>query len=393
MTDVKPELPDPPACPLLGLVADPATHFSFPHAGHRCRATRTPSTIALPHQTRYCLAAEFERCDRYPARAGRQTDDAVPAASAAGVTGTLAALDAAAQDADTPASASTAFPRTPDWPPAAPVSHVTPPVDVTEPPPDSPEAPGDEVPPGTAAESDDIPAAADQGPARRDGTTAPELGLTAADAASSNPDGAPDAPAPRASWTLYPPSPDSGGTVRPRAPRTWRQTSAGPVWSETAAATPTSSVTARAVRLVRGIAVIVVLLLILFVGAYLAAGSRIGLGGSGPSPSGSAAAVPASAASTGLASGATSAAVASPAPAQSAAAAAASPGPSASPAPAHTPRTTSIVHVVRSGETLQGIATAYGVTVQQIVTTNKLKDPNVIVAGERLVIPTPSKAP
>ena len=391
MTDVKPELPDPPACPLLGLVADSATHFSFPHAGHRCRATRTPSTIDLPHQTRYCLGADFEHCDRYLARADRQTDKVVAATPAAEAAGTLAALDAAAQHAGAPASASTAAQRTPDWPPAAPVSPVAPPVDAPEPPPDSPEAPGDEVPRGAAAESDDTRGMADQAPARLDGAAAPDLGPTAADAASPEPDGAHDAPAPRASWTLYPPNPDSGGIVRPRAPRTWRQTSAGPVWSESTATTRTRSVTARAVRLVRGIAVIVVLLLVLFVAAYLAAGTRLGLGGSGPSPSSSgAAAVAASAASTGLASAATSAPVASSAPAQSAAV---STAPSASPAPARTPRGTSVVHVVRSGETLQGIATEYGVTVQQIVTANKLKDPNVIVAGERLVIPAPSKAP
>ena len=341
MTDVKPEFPDPPACPLLGLVADPATHYTFPHAGHRCQARRTSSTIDLAHQARYCLTSDFGQCDRYISGIARTPDVVMAAPAVAVKVGPMVSPSGTRPGGQAPSVGTT--------------------IAV-----DGPVAPTD------------VPA----GPP--EGATAPnEVPATTGDLS--------DEPAPRAAWTLYPPDPDNPGLVRPRAPRTWRQTSADPGWSESTAATPTRSVTARAVRLIRGIAVLAVLLLVLFVGAYLAAGSRLGLGGSGPSPSGSgAAAVAASAASTGLASAATSAAVASPAPARSAAA---SPAPSASPAPAHTPRTTSTVHVVRSGETLQGIATAYGVTVQQIVTANKLKNPNVIVAGERLVIPAPSKAP
>jgi LysM repeat protein len=44
-------------------------------------------------------------------------------------------------------------------------------------------------------------------------------------------------------------------------------------------------------------------------------------------------------------------------------------------------------HKVRRGETLSGIAARYGVSVHQIAAANRLRDPNLIVAGEVLRIP------
>lgn len=67
MAPGKPVDPDPPACPLLGLAGDPRTRFTFPHAGHRCHATRRPIGIQLAWQSRYCLSAEFVACDRFQA--------------------------------------------------------------------------------------------------------------------------------------------------------------------------------------------------------------------------------------------------------------------------------------------------------------------------------------
>ena len=50
-------------------------------------------------------------------------------------------------------------------------------------------------------------------------------------------------------------------------------------------------------------------------------------------------------------------------------------------------------HTVRAGETLYGIALRYGVTVQQIVTTNKITNPSLIRVGQVLTIPTRSQTP
>jgi LysM repeat protein len=45
-------------------------------------------------------------------------------------------------------------------------------------------------------------------------------------------------------------------------------------------------------------------------------------------------------------------------------------------------------HVVRENETLTSIAKRYGVTVEAIIEANKLKDPNAIVIGQTLIIPS-----
>jgi putative chitinase len=47
------------------------------------------------------------------------------------------------------------------------------------------------------------------------------------------------------------------------------------------------------------------------------------------------------------------------------------------------------VHVVKSGETLTGIAARYGVTIAALQEANGIKDPNLINAGQKLVIPAP----
>jgi len=66
-----------------------------------------------------------------------------------------------------------------------------------------------------------------------------------------------------------------------------------------------------------------------------------------------------------------------------------SPTPTPSPqpaAPTGVPKST--VHIVQRGETLSVIAGRYGVSVQAIVNANGLADPNRIVVGQRLTIPT-----
>jgi LysM repeat protein len=50
-------------------------------------------------------------------------------------------------------------------------------------------------------------------------------------------------------------------------------------------------------------------------------------------------------------------------------------------------------HVVRRGETLRDIAALYGVTWRDIAAANNLANPNLIFAGQELVIPTPGTNP
>ena len=55
--------------------------------------------------------------------------------------------------------------------------------------------------------------------------------------------------------------------------------------------------------------------------------------------------------------------------------------------------TTSVTHVVQSGETLSSIAAKYGVSEASIAVTNGISDPNRIYAGQRLVISSCAGAP
>jgi LysM repeat protein len=63
--------------------------------------------------------------------------------------------------------------------------------------------------------------------------------------------------------------------------------------------------------------------------------------------------------------------------------------PTATPVPTGTPRSVSVIHVVVRGETLSSIAARYGVTAKAIQDANKIVDPSLILAGDRLVIPPP----
>ncbi len=53
------------------------------------------------------------------------------------------------------------------------------------------------------------------------------------------------------------------------------------------------------------------------------------------------------------------------------------------PEPTPTPR----IHVVQSGETLSGIAAAYGVTTQDLIDANDISNPSLVVVGQELKIP------
>ena len=63
-------------------------------------------------------------------------------------------------------------------------------------------------------------------------------------------------------------------------------------------------------------------------------------------------------------------------------------GPTASPiAPTVSPTPLLLVYVIREGDTLVSIASAHGVSVEELVAVNGLGDPNLIHPGQALVIP------
>jgi murein DD-endopeptidase MepM/ murein hydrolase activator NlpD len=63
------------------------------------------------------------------------------------------------------------------------------------------------------------------------------------------------------------------------------------------------------------------------------------------------------------------------------------------PAYAQEPAAVPVTYVVQPGDTLFGIAQQYGTTVEAIVAANDIADPALIVAGQKLIIPTGPAAP
>ena len=61
------EVPDPPACPLLGLAADRRSHFTYLRPGHRCFAGKHQASVDASRQVAYCPGHGYTGCDRYEA--------------------------------------------------------------------------------------------------------------------------------------------------------------------------------------------------------------------------------------------------------------------------------------------------------------------------------------
>jgi LysM repeat protein len=103
--------------------------------------------------------------------------------------------------------------------------------------------------------------------------------------------------------------------------------------------------------------------------------------GSTPAPTAGSTAAPAAGSSgtPGAASGGTSPSAGAPA----------TPSPSVAPTPGATP----LVYVVQRGDQLGRIAQSFGVTLQAIQAANGITNPNLIVTGQKLVIPSPGASP
>jgi len=63
------------------------------------------------------------------------------------------------------------------------------------------------------------------------------------------------------------------------------------------------------------------------------------------------------------------------------------------PTPTLSPTPEPALHVVRAGESLAALAGAYGVSVQDMVEANAIRDPDKIEVGQELVIPGPARIP
>ena len=69
-------------------------------------------------------------------------------------------------------------------------------------------------------------------------------------------------------------------------------------------------------------------------------------------------------------------------------------GPSVSIAPTVPPAATPSVYTIKKGETLSKIATAHGITIEELLAANPtIKNPNRISEGQQIIIPVPSEAP
>jgi LysM repeat protein len=68
--------------------------------------------------------------------------------------------------------------------------------------------------------------------------------------------------------------------------------------------------------------------------------------------------------------------------------------PSSSIAPTPTPAPTPIIYIIKKGDFLNKVAAAHGITLEELMAANPdIKDPNKIVEGQRITIPSPSQAP
>jgi hypothetical protein len=69
-------------------------------------------------------------------------------------------------------------------------------------------------------------------------------------------------------------------------------------------------------------------------------------------------------------------------------------GPSVSLAPTVAPAPTPVLYTIKRGDTLSKIATANGLTLDELLAANPaIKDPNKIGLGQQIIIPTPSEEP
>jgi hypothetical protein len=394
-----------PACPFVAFEDDRDERATVPDHRHRCYADTRPTPRALAHQEAYCLSSAFPVCPTFQDWARRESARARADAKAR--------EDADVADRATIAASSAAAARRAPAEPAGDDSLGLPDDAIDEPVEDAPsDAPSDEAAHGAEDDDDDDertdtrPGYGDEEPrrnpprdwsapppwlasseaargtgyhadppdflARRTGEPGQGLAGSAADRLAGGPppaasSGAAGGAEPGARLDEHGPAIEDierrDVQVR-RRPRAYDQhlggPSSGPDWERPRRyeAYPTIKTRVGMPEIPR----IVVLagLIALAALAFFFLPAILGLGGS-DGPTGG------------------------------------SPSPSAAPSvsfePTPSPEPTPILYTIKKGENLSKIATAHGITLQQLLTANPtIKNPNKIVEGQQITIPTPEPA-
>jgi hypothetical protein len=353
-----------PACPFVAFEDDRDERASHPDHRHRCYAEIRPAPRALAHQEAYCLSSAFPVCPTFQDWARREAarsrppsrapidepvtdNDQAPdtAETASPAVGAASPSEEEAEE-DPWAAAGPAYPSSLDQP------RRNPPRDWAAPPPWTGGV-------GAAAASE---AAADAQPPEFLASRQPGQGLAGSSADRMAGGAPPPSRQPAPTWDAEPDEAhDDDGAAAPPPPRrrsrSYEQHLGGPDWEppRRSEAYPTIRSRVGLPNMPRlGIAV---LALALAAGALFFLPSFLGVGsGDGAN--------------------------ATPPP---------SVAPSASVAPTSPPAPTATVYVVKSGDTLSKIATAHGLTVEQIMTANpQIKNADQIAIGDQIVIPTPA---
>jgi hypothetical protein len=393
------------ACPFVAFEDDRDERASVPDHRHRCYAETRPAPRALAHQQAYCLSSAFPVCPTFQDWARREAARARDAADAAAAASGAAEAGAAAAAAGIAAAAEAGPTQRPDEPamPAEPErprdgtqadefgARRNPPRDWAAPPPwlASAEAggasDGSEAPPflshrvtepgqGLAGSAADRLAGGPQPQPGNSGGTAATgaAGASAAEHARSAPGSAgsagrgrsdPDDLRPGADADDFDDQDHEEPLRRPaRRPRAYEQHlggTDGPDWERPRRYEAYPTIKTRMalpnlprVAVLAG-AVAVAAVALFFLPAIL------GIGGANP---------------------------------------AASVRPSASHAaslpPTEPPAATPLLYTIKKNETLLKIATAHGVTLEELMAANpQIKNPDKIAEGQQITIPTPSEAP
>jgi LysM repeat protein len=395
------------ACPFVAFEDDRDERATVPDHRHRCYADLRPSPRALAHQEAYCLSSSFPVCPTFQdwarresarARADAQAREDTDAADRAAVPTAAAAAGAAGAAGASAEAAGLAAGRATDglWgataaagdagdtapeatdtstPAVEPDDHVDADSDDAEPTDTRPRDDGGEprrnpprdwsAPPPWLASSEAARGGHNAPPPDFLSRRAAEPGQGLAGSAADRLAGGPPPSSTSAAWRE--PEPDveeidhRGAPPPARRPRAYDQhlggPSSGPDWERPrryeAYPTIKTRVGMPAIPRIAVLAALIALaaLAFFFLPAILGLGSKSGPGGASPS---------------------------------------ASVAPSVSIEPTTAPAATPILYTIKKNETLSKIATAHGITLQQLLDANPtIKNPNKIVEGQQITIPTP----